>query len=234
MTAEATADLANVPIPAGVSALLAARLDRLDAEERRSWSGRAVCQVFDRQAVVALSPEPARPAVGPRLAMLVRRQLIRAEGAGGAADADAATAGPGGFRFRHLLIRDVTYKALLKRRRAGLHERFADWLGRDGEEVLPEHDEIAGHHFEQAYRYLEQLGRVGPREVELAMRGATRLASGGRRAMSRDDPPAAVNLLCRALDLASIRRPGPGGLAARLGRCACRGGRVAAGPRGPR
>lgn len=67
--------------------------------------------------------------------------------------------------------------------------------------MLPERDEIAGHHFEQAYRYLEQLGRVGPRELQLAMRGARRLASGGRRAMSRDDPPAAVNLLSRALDL---------------------------------
>jgi class 3 adenylate cyclase/tetratricopeptide (TPR) repeat protein len=198
---EATADLAHVPIPASVSALLAARLDRLDAEERAVLERASVVgQVFDRQAVVALSPGPAQPAVGPCLAMLVRRQLIRAEGAGGA-DGDAATAGPGGFRFRHLLIRDVTYEALPKRRRAELHERLADWLGRDDGEVLPEHDEVAGHHFEQAYRYLEQLGRVGPREVELAMRGATRLASGGRRAMSRDDPPAAVNLLARALDL---------------------------------
>src|SRR5512132_768055 len=199
---EATADLAHVPIPAGVSALLAARLDRLDVEDRAVLERASVVgQVFDRQAVVALSPEPARPAVGPRLAMLVRRQLIRADGADDGADGDAATAGPGGFQFRHLLIRDVTYEALPKRRRAELHERLADWLGREDGEVLPEHDEIAGHHFEQAYRYLEQLGRVGPREVELAMRGARRLASGGRRAMSRDDPPAAVNLLSRALDL---------------------------------
>jgi class 3 adenylate cyclase/tetratricopeptide (TPR) repeat protein len=199
---EATADLAHIPIPAGVSALLAARLDRLDVEERAVLERASVVgQVFDRQAVVALSPEPARPAVGPRLAMLVRRQLIHAEGADGATDGDAATAGPGGFRFRHLLIRDVTYEALPKRRRAELHERLADWLGREDERVLPERDEIAGHHFEQAYRYLEQLGRVGPREVELAMRGARRLAGGGRRAMSGDDPPAAVNLLSRALDL---------------------------------
>jgi tetratricopeptide (TPR) repeat protein len=101
----------------------------------------------------------------------------------------------------HLLIRDVTYEALPKRRRAELHERLADWLVRKDGGVLPERDEIAGHHFEQAYRYLEQLGRVGPQELELAMRGARRLASGGRRAMSRDDPPAAVNLLSRALDL---------------------------------
>ena len=93
---EATADLAHVPIPAGVSALLAARLDRLDVEERAVLERASVVgQVFDRQAVVALSPEPARPAVGPRLAVLVRRQLIRAEEAGGAADGDA-TAGPGG------------------------------------------------------------------------------------------------------------------------------------------
>jgi tetratricopeptide (TPR) repeat protein len=208
---EATADLAHVPIPAGVSALLAARLDRLDAEERAVLERASVVgQVFDRQAVVALSPAPARPAVGPRLAMLARRQLIRGEGSDGA-DGDPATTGPYGFRFRHLLIRDVTYEALSKRRRAELHELLADWLGRDDGEVLPEHDEIVGHHFEQAYRYLEQLGRVGPREVELAMRGATRLASGGRRAMSRDDPPAAVNLLSRALDLL------PAGDSARLG-----------------
>jgi tetratricopeptide (TPR) repeat protein len=133
--------------------------------------------------------------------MLDRRQQIRAEEAGGAADDGAATAGPGRFRFRHPLIRDVSYEALPKRRRAELHERLADWLGREDGEVRPESDEIAGHHFEQAYRYLEQLGRIGPREVELAIRGARRLASGGRRAMSRDDPPAAVNLLSRALDL---------------------------------
>ena len=62
---EATADLAHVPIPAGVSALLAARLDRLDVEERAVLERASVVgQVFDRQAVVALSPEPARPAVG--------------------------------------------------------------------------------------------------------------------------------------------------------------------------
>jgi class 3 adenylate cyclase/tetratricopeptide (TPR) repeat protein len=197
----ATADLARVPIPAGISALLAARLDRLDVEERAVLERASVVgQVFDRQAVVALSPEPVRPAVGPHLATLVHRQLIRPDGADGAGDDRVRTGAPT-FRFRHLLMRDVTYQALPKRRRAQLHERLADWLGRDDGEELPEHDEIVGHHFEQAYRYYVQLGRVGPREVELARRGAARLAGGGRRAMSRDDPPAAVNLLGRALDL---------------------------------
>jgi hypothetical protein len=209
---EATADLAHVPIPAGVSALLAARLDRLDAEERAVLERTSVVgPVFDRQAVVALSPAPARSA-------------------GGAADADPAAAGAEGFRFRHLLIRDVTYEALPKRRRAELHERLADWLGRDDGEELPEHDEIAGHHFEQAYRYLEQLG---PGRRSWPCGGATRLAGGGRRAMSRDDPPAAVSLLSPRTRPAPGRRPGPGRPAARPGRRACRGGRVATGPRRP-
>jgi predicted ATPase len=82
------------------------RLDRLDVEERAVLERASVVgQVFDRQAVVALSPETARPAVGPRLAMLVRRQLIHAEAAEGTADGDAVTAGLERFRFRHLLIR---------------------------------------------------------------------------------------------------------------------------------
>ena len=76
---------------------------------------------------------------------------------------------------------DVSYEALPKRRRAELHERLADWLGREDGEVLPERDEIAGHHFEQAYRYLGAARTDRPPEVELAVRGAMRLASGGRR-----------------------------------------------------
>ena len=59
--------------------------------------------------------------MGPRLAMLVRRQLIRAEERA----APPTVTPPGrsrGFRFRHLLIRDVGYEALPKRRRAELHE----------------------------------------------------------------------------------------------------------------
>ncbi len=211
---QATTDLADVPIPAGVSALLAARLDRLDAEERAVLERASVVgQVFDQRAVLALSPSTARPAVHAQIARLARRQLIRPDAGGD--DAGRIAAKP--FRFRHLLIRDVTYEGLPKRRRAELHEQLADWLGRGDAAVLPEHDELAGYHFEQAYRYRVQLGRVGLREVELGRRGATRLAAGGGRAMSRDDPAAAVNLLGRALDLLPANDPGRLGLLLDLG-----------------
>ena len=62
---------------------------------------------------------PRRAPVTPRLAALVRKELIRP---------DQPTLGEDGFRFRHLLIRDAAYDALPKATRAELHERFAGWL----------------------------------------------------------------------------------------------------------
>ena len=208
---EATADLAGVPVPASVSALLAARLDRLDAEERAVLERASVVgQVFDPEAVLALSPGTTPWALLAQLERLAGRQLIQPDPEGGGD-------GAGPFRFRHLLIRDVAYEALPKRRRAELHERLATWLGRDGAAALPEHDEIVGYHFEQAWRYRTQLGRAGAHELELGRRGAARLAAGGRRAMGRDDPPAASNLLGRALGLLPAGDQGRLGLLLDLG-----------------
>lgn len=200
-----TADLARVPIPATISALLAARLDRLDVGERAVLERASVVgQVFDRRVVEALSPELARPAVGVHLSALARRELIRANATDGAEKAAGLVET---FRFRHSLIRDVAYEALPKRRRAELHEHLADWLERGAEDEAPEHDEIVGYHFEQAYRNRVQLGRIGSHEAELAKQAAERLAAGGRRALGRDDVPAALNLLGRAVGLLPIGDP---------------------------
>ena len=38
--------------------------------------------------------------------------------------------GSDGYRFRHMLIRDVAYQRIAKQARAELHERFADWIER--------------------------------------------------------------------------------------------------------
>ena len=92
-------------MPPTLKALLAARLDQLDAAERRVLERGAVeGEVFHRGAVQALAPE--EPQVTPRLAALVRRELIRPD--------RAQFAGDDGFRFRHLLIRDAAYDALPK------------------------------------------------------------------------------------------------------------------------
>ncbi len=75
-------------------------------------------EVFHRGAVQALAPEERH--VTPRLAALVRKELIRPD--------KPAAPGEDAFRFRHLLIRDAAYDALPKATRAELHERFAAWL----------------------------------------------------------------------------------------------------------
>ena len=121
MTQEAGDD---VEVPPSLKALLAARLDQLDPAERRVLEcGSVEGEVFHRGAVQALTPEETQ--VTPRLAALVRRELIRSD--------RPQFAGEDGFRFRHLLIRDTAYDALPKATRAELHQRFAAWLEQRGD-----------------------------------------------------------------------------------------------------
>ncbi len=188
MLAMAAETGAGVEVPPSLRSLLAARLDQLDTGERRILERGAVeGEVFHRGAVQALAPEEAQ--VTPRLAALVRRQLIRPD--------RAQFAREDGFRFRHLLIRDAAYDALPKATRAELHERFATWLEQRGEELV-ELDEILGYHLEQAARYKQELGQTDP---TLAERAGARLAAAGRRALWRGDERAAERLLERALEL---------------------------------
>ena len=181
----------EVEVPPTLRALLAARLDQLDAAERRVLERGAVeGEIFHRGAVQALAPEETQ--VTPRLAALVRRELIRPD--------TAQFPGEDGFRFRHLLIRDAAYDALPKSSRAELHERFAGWLEQRGDELV-ELDEILGYHLEQASRYRVELGSEDEHARELARHAARLLAAAGRRAHARGDDGATRSLLERATHL---------------------------------
>jgi class 3 adenylate cyclase len=180
-------DDGEVDVPPTLRALLSARLDQLEPQERSVLERGAVeGEVFHRGAVQALAPE--QPEVLPRLAALVRHELIRPE--------RAQLRGEDGFRFRHLLIRDAAYDALPKAVRADLHRRFADWLA--DKTTLVELDELLGYHLEQSARYQTELGRPDP---ALALRAGDRLVAAGVRALGRDDERAAAGLLERALSL---------------------------------
>ncbi len=186
MAAEAEGD---VVVPPTLHALLAARLDQLQSAERTVLERGAIeGEIFHRGAVQALAPDETQ--VTPRLAALVRKELIRPD--------KPQLAGEDGFRFRHLLIRDAAYDALPKAVRAELHERFAAWLEQHGAELV-ELDEILGYHLEQACRYRSELGM--PQDDELAAAARRRLAAAGRRAQLRADNGAAVSLFERAAAL---------------------------------
>ena len=191
---EGTEELA---VPPTLHALLAARVDRLEPDERSVLERGAVeGEVFHQSAVQALASE--QTPVMPPLAALVRKGLITPD--------RTDLAGEDGFRFRHLLIRDAAYETLPKANRADLHERFAAWLEEHGVELVSL-DELLGHHLERAYRYHEELGQVAEEIRALGARAADRLASAGHRALVRGDLTAAANLLGRALAL-GIDDPG--------------------------
>ena len=181
----------TVAVPSTIQALLAARLERLASEERELLERGAIeGEVFHRLAVRALASERLASEVELRLAALVRKELIRPH--------PATLRGDEAFRFRHLLIRDAAYDGLPKGIRAELHERFAEWLERVAEDLI-ELDEIAGWHLEQAVRYQRELG-LEP-DPGLTARAAQHLHAAGRRASVRNDVPAAVTLLERAIAL---------------------------------
>jgi class 3 adenylate cyclase/tetratricopeptide (TPR) repeat protein len=184
MLALAVEGASREAIPPSIQALLAARLDRLGPEDRSVLECAAVIgREFTAGAVASLAAEEA---VGATLLSLVRRDLIEPD--------RSLIPGDDGFRFRHILIRDAAYLGLAKSSRAGLHERYADWLERSAGHL----DEIVGYHLEQSFRYRQELG---PTDAELATRAGERLARAGRRATGRGDLPAAVTLLTRATAL---------------------------------
>src|SRR5215216_1735364 len=187
-------DLAAAATPPTIQALLAARLDRLAGEERALLDRASVMgQAFDRAAVLALTPEPARAEADAHLLSLVRKELLR--------PAQAPLGGRDGFQFRHQLVRDAAYDSLPKQARAELHERYADWLAQAFAARGGEVSEVLGWHLERAHRFLTELGPADAHTGRVAAAAAAQLASAGRTATGRGDLPAAANLLERAIAL---------------------------------
>jgi DNA-binding SARP family transcriptional activator/tetratricopeptide (TPR) repeat protein len=164
-------------VPPSVEALITARLDLL-APERLGVLQRAavVGRLFQRADVQELGPGVE---LLPELEEKGFVRRIRS-----------------GFRFHHVLVRDVAYASLPKAERAELHEQLADLLGERGEV-----DELVGYHLEQAYGFRRELGRVDGRARRLGADAGARLGAAGIAAWKRGDTTATVNLLRRATEL---------------------------------
>ena len=154
-------------LPPALQALLAARLDRLDAAERSALAlGAITGDRFDAGAVHALAAGITRAEVERACERLVERDLL-------VRDERLA------LRFRHTLIRDVAYASLAKSARARLHERHAAWLEELGSE-LPEADARIGFHLESACRFAAR-DRRQRRRPRWRARAGRRLAAAARR-----------------------------------------------------
>jgi class 3 adenylate cyclase/tetratricopeptide (TPR) repeat protein len=184
-------------LPTSITAILAARLDRLPTAERDVLERAAVEGVtFNRGPIAALLPDQEAADVGGLLLDAVRRNLIRS--------CEASFPDDDGYRFVHVLVHDAVYESMPKELRAQLHEQFAGWLEQTlGPRARGEVGEILGYHLEQAARAKQELGRPDP---ALADRAGELLTAAGRQALSRDDRLAAATLLERALVLTRPNR----------------------------
>jgi DNA-binding SARP family transcriptional activator len=184
----------HVPVPLTIQALLAARLERLEPDERAVLEAASIAgKDFWLGGVEEVLPEEARPSAVRNLLALRRKRFVRpTESAFKAEDA---------FEFGHNLIQEAAYRGIVKQRRADMHERFGDWLEGEAGARPTEYGEILGFHFEQAARYRREFGWNDSRTSELAARAGRYLAVAGERALDRDDIVTAKNLLERAANL---------------------------------
>jgi predicted ATPase len=145
-----TAESGSGSLPTTVRGLVAARLDALPPAERSVLLDAAVGgKIFGRGALERMGSGGGY--LGDLLGALERRDLIRRE-------TISAIEGEQQFAFTHVLIRDVAYDLLPRRRRQDRHEHFARFLEDVTAEVgeagaaLARHWRDAGEH-EKALRY---------------------------------------------------------------------------------
>lgn len=211
--------LANLKVPATLTALLQARLDGLPAAEREVLQRAAVVgRLFWDDAVAELL-ETKREVVVPTLESVRNRELIfRRE--------HSAFAGAEEYIFKHALLRDVAYEMVLLKRRAIYHGRAARWLENHAGERLGEYLTVIAEHYihageslraaillEQAGHEAREIGNYAAArhtlERALELREATNERGGaadasalvglGRVCISLNDYPAAEAALERGL-----------------------------------
>ena len=210
-----SAEQGAATLPPSIEAVLAARIDRLEPDERMVLARASVeGRQFHFGAVAELMEADQRDLVAGSLMGLARKQLIRPD--------QPSVPGEDAFKFAHALIREVAYSGLPKRLRADLHERLAHWL-----KAKQPVDAIVGYHLEQAYRLRIELEPPGDRERALAEEAAEWLAAAARGALARGDAAAGARLLERAVALLPEDDPDRPAMLSALGGALAEAGRLA-------
>lgn len=146
---------ASATIPASLSELLLARLDRLaEGGKEVAQLGAVLGREFSYQ-LIQLSADIEEHVLRFGLMQLVEAGMLRQEG-----DGEETR-----YVFKHALIQDAAYQSLVRNRRQEHHLRAAQTLVKYFPEVTEPHPELIGHHFaeagraEEAIDYLEKGGQ---------------------------------------------------------------------------
>ncbi len=181
-------------IPDTVQALIAARIDRLPPVEKALLQRASVIgRIFWPTALARLSPE--LESLDEPLEDLLLRDFIVPE-------QRSSIRGEEAYKFKHVLIREVSYGSVSKSARAEHHAAFAEWLKeRAGDELL----EIRAYHLDHAAKLTAEL--YGSVPAELQRDAAEALTEAGLRAFAREANRTARHLFVRSVELEpSLRR----------------------------
>ena len=122
-------DLVSLSVPETLTALISARLDALDPDDRALVQDAAVLGLSFSLAALAAVTDREVTELEPRLRALVRREMFRL-------DADPRSAERGQFIFVQALIREVAYNTLARRDRKTRHLAAARYFESAGGDEL--------------------------------------------------------------------------------------------------
>ena len=151
--------LAALQLPPTVQGVLAARIDRLPAEEKALLQTLAVLgKEFAWSLLTQVTDQPDEE-LQRLLAHLQAEEFIYEQPAFPESD----------YTFKHALTQEVAYNAVLLERRRVLHERAAQAIEGLFAERLPEHYHALAHHYSRSgntTKAVDYLHRAGHQAVE--------------------------------------------------------------------
>jgi class 3 adenylate cyclase/tetratricopeptide (TPR) repeat protein len=169
----AAEDVGSLEVPETLHALIAARLDDLDPDERRVVDDAAVLgKTFTRPGLAALTGI-SEEVLDPILASLVRKDLL-------AVQSDPRSPERGNYGFLQALVQRIAHDTLSRREQKTRHLAAARHLEQNWGAEETEIVEVIASHYLDAYRADPAAADAG--EIRAAARDA--LARAGRRAAS--------------------------------------------------
>lgn len=141
---QATTDAVEARIPDTIQALMAARIDRLEPEEKRVLQeGAVVGRVFWEGALARLVPEIKGESLETNLKSLEIKELVTEQN-------DSQLPGEPEWSFNHILVRDVAYESIPRAKRVAKHIEVARWVENQATDRLEGFAEMLAYHWEQA------------------------------------------------------------------------------------
>ena len=136
-------EIERVVIPDTVQAVLAARFDLLDGQDKRVLQAAAVVGRVFWPGPVALLAHLPDEAVDGALRILEDRELVLSR-------LTSSLAGQPELIFKHVLIRDVAYESLPRRDRTDAHAAVAGWIEETAGDRAGEMSELLAYHLSTA------------------------------------------------------------------------------------